>query len=139
MHSAIADIGVASPSPACNSSSFNSFAINVHACLLAKSLSCVQLFATLWPIIHRAPLSMGFSRQEYWSWSSCPPPGDLLHPGIKPMSCTSPALADGLFTTSATWEAPLSLMHCFKRSLLKYLGFPGGVSGKEPACQCRRL
>ena len=49
---------------------------------------------------------MGFSRQEYWSGVSCLPPGYLPNLGIKPVSLTSPALADGFFTTSATWEAP---------------------------------
>ena len=52
-----------------------------------------------------APLSMGFSRQEYWSGLSCPPPGNLPDPGIKPTSLMSPALADRFFTTSASWEA----------------------------------
>ena len=37
-------------------------------------------------VAHQAPLSMGFSRQEYWSGLSCPPPGDLPHPGIEPAS-----------------------------------------------------
>ena len=46
---------------------------------------------------------MGFSRQEYWS---IPPPGDLPHPGIKPGSLMSPALAGRYLTTSATWEIP---------------------------------
>ena len=46
------------------------------------SLSRVQLFATPWTIAHQAPLSTGFSRQEYRSALSCPPPGNLLHPGI---------------------------------------------------------
>ena len=63
----------------------------------------VQIFATLWTVPCQAPLSMGFSRQEYCSGLPCPPPGDLLHPGI--MSLVSPSLADGFFTTSATWEA----------------------------------
>ena len=54
----------------------------------------------------RVLLSMGFSRQEYWSGLPCLPPGDLLKPGIKPVS---PALAGGFFTTSATWEPQLSL------------------------------
>jgi len=52
----------------------------------------------------QAPLSMGFSRQEYWSGLPCPPPGDLPDPEIKPMSLTFPALAGRFFTTSATWE-----------------------------------
>ena len=45
-----------------------------------------------WTIACQAPLSMGFSRQEHWSGLPCPSPGDLLDPGIKPMSLTSPAL-----------------------------------------------
>ena len=57
-------------------------------------------------IAHQAPLlSMGFSRQEYWSGLPCPPPGDLLNPGIEPASLVSPVLAHRFFTTSATWEA----------------------------------
>ena len=64
----------------------------------------VWFFATLWTAASQAPLSMGFSMQEYWSGLSCPPPGDL-NPGIKPASLMSPALADGFFTTSAIWEA----------------------------------
>ena len=71
----------------------------------AKSLSRVQLFATLWTIAHQAPLFVGFSRQEYWSGLPCPPPGDLPDPGIEPTSLTSPALAGRFFTTSSTWEA----------------------------------
>ena len=43
----------------------------------------VWLFVTLWTIDHQAPLSTGFSRQEYWSVLSCPPPGNLPNPGIK--------------------------------------------------------
>ena len=50
---------------------------------------------------HQAPLSMGFSRQEYWSGLPFSPPGDLPDPRIKP---TSPALAVGFFTTSSVWE-----------------------------------
>ena len=53
----------------------------------------------------QAPLSMGSSREEYWSGLPCPPPGDLPDPGIEPSSLRSPALAGGFFNTSATWEA----------------------------------
>jgi len=53
------------------------------ACGHAKSLSHVQLFATVWTAAHQAPLSMGFSRREDWSGLLCPPPKDLLNPGIK--------------------------------------------------------
>ena len=78
---------------------------HVSACVLSH-FSRVQLFVTLWTIAHQAPLSMGFSRQEYWSGLPCPPPGDLPDPGIEPVSLMSPALAGGFFTTGATWEAP---------------------------------
>ena len=71
-------------------------------------LSCfsrVQFFVTPWTVARQAPLSMEFSRQEYWSGLPCPPPGDLPEPGIEPTSLILPKLADGFFTTSATWEA----------------------------------
>ena len=74
------------------------------ACLIR--LSCVQLIVTLWTAAHQPPLSMGFSRQEYWSGLPCPPPGDLPKPGTEPASLMSPALAGGFFTGSITWAAP---------------------------------
>ena len=60
---------------------------------------------TLSTVACQAPLSMGFSRQEYWRGLPCPPPGDLLDPRIKPVSLVSPALAGWFFTTSIIWEA----------------------------------
>ena len=51
-----------------------------------KSLSRVQLFATPWTVAYQAPLSMGFSRQEYWSGLPLPSPGDLPAPGIESRS-----------------------------------------------------
>ena len=54
-----------------------------------KSLSRVRLLATLWTVAHQAPVSMGFSRQEYWSGLSFPSPEDLPDQGIEP---GSPAL-----------------------------------------------
>ena len=56
------------------------------------------------PIAHQGPLSMGLSRQEYWNGLPFPTPEDLPYPGIKPKSLMSPALADGFFITSTTWE-----------------------------------
>ena len=67
--------------------------------------SHVQLCATPRTVAQGAPLSRGFSRQEYWSGSPCPPPGDLPNPGIKPESLLSPAKAGGFFTPGSTWEA----------------------------------
>ena len=54
--------------------------------VLSQSLSHVCLFATSYTVAHKAPLSCGFSRQEYWSGLPCPFPGDLPCPGIKPRS-----------------------------------------------------
>ena len=62
--------------------------------------SVVSNSATLWTVAHQAPLSMGFSRQEYWSGLPCPPPGELPDPGIKLTSLMSPVLAVGFFTIS---------------------------------------
>ena len=73
-----------------------------------KFFSPVWLFATPWTVAHQVHLSMGFSRQEYWSGLPCPSPSYLPNPGVKSMSLMSPALAGGFFTTSATWEALLS-------------------------------
>ena len=75
--------------------------MGARVCVLSHAL----LFATPWTVTHQAPLSMGLSRQEYWNGLPCPPPVDLPNPGIEPESLLSPALADGFFTTSATWEA----------------------------------
>ena len=61
--------------------------------------------ATQWAVAHWAPLSMGFSRQEYWGGLPGPPPGDLPVPEIQPASLMSPAFASGFFTTSPAWEA----------------------------------
>ena len=58
-----------------------------------KSLSRVQLFATPWTVAYEASLSMGFSRQEYWSGLPFPSPGDLPDPGIEPGSPTLEAEA----------------------------------------------
>ena len=57
----------------------------LHACELSH-FSCARFFVTLWAVAHQASLSMGFSRQEYWSGWPCPPPGDLCDPGTEPVS-----------------------------------------------------
>ena len=64
----------------------------VRVLVISDSL---RLFATLWTVARHAPLSMGFSRQEYWSRLPFPSPGDLPNSGIKPMS---PELAGRFFT-----------------------------------------
>ena len=62
-------------------------------------------FATPWTVAQQAPLSMGFSTQEYWSGLPFPPPADLPKPGIKP---TSPALAGRFFTIAPSGKTDLS-------------------------------
>ena len=85
-------------------------------CVLSH-FSRVRLFATLWTISCQAPLSMGFSRQEYWSGLPCPPPGDLPYLGIKPTSLMSPALESEFFTASATWDALQGMrLHCIPQA-----------------------
>ena len=67
----------------------------------AKSLQpCAALHSSM-PVACQAPLSMGFSRQKYWSGLPCTPPGDLPNPGTE---SAPPALAGRFFTTSTTWE-----------------------------------
>ena len=65
----------------------------VHVCVL----SCVWLFVTPWTVAHHAPLSMEFSRQEYWSGLPFPTPGDLPNPESKPTSPAFFVLAGGFF------------------------------------------
>ena len=79
----------------------------VYACLLSH-FSLVRLFAPWWTVAPQAPLSMKFSRQEFWSGSPCPPPRDLPNPGIEPESLTSPASAGVyfFFTTCASRGTP---------------------------------
>ena len=76
---------------------------NVH--VYAKSLQSCPALCDPMGVAHEAPLSMEFSREEYWSGLPFPSPGDLPDPGIKLVSPVSPALADRFFTTSTTWEA----------------------------------
>ena len=84
----------------------------MHACkfasVMSDSFSHVWFFAVLQTVALQASLSMGFSRQEYWSGLPCPSPEDLPNWGIQPVSLTSPELASRLFTTSTTWEASFS-------------------------------
>ena len=83
---------------------------------MLRCFNCVWLFETPWTVVFQAPLSMGFSRQEYWSGWPFPPPGDLPDPRIEPLS--------------------LSLLHWQEDSLPD---FPGGSDGKASVClQCRR-
>ena len=76
----------------------------VCVCLMNSVLSRSVMSNSLWPygLAPQAPLSLAFSRQEYWSGLPFPSPGESSSPGMEP---ASPALAGGFFTTHATWEA----------------------------------
>ena len=87
----------------------------MHGCILSH-FSHIWLFVILSTIASQAPLSMGFSRQEYWNGLPSSPPGDLPDPGIKPMSLTSPALV----ANSLPLEPPGESM--YMHSLLILMG-----------------
>ena len=78
--------------------------------MCACVLSDVRVFATLWAVAHQSPLSMEFSRQEYWSGFPFTPPGDLPNPGIEP---TSPALASRSFTTAPPRKPSVITVNCW--------------------------
>ena len=86
-------------------------------------------FATPWTVVHQASLSMGFPRQEYWSNLPFPSPGNLPNPGSEP---TSPALADGVFTTEPPGKPLALLVEADKLSAQK-LSQMGSV---QPAVLC---
>ena len=75
-----------------------------------KSLGRVQLLVTPWPVAYQASLSVGFSRQEYWSGLPFPSPGDLPNPGIEPKS---PALKADALTSEPTLNKPPELFTLF--------------------------
>ena len=77
---------------------------------MLSRFSHVQLFAMLWTVAHQTPLSMRFSREEYWSGLPCPPPGDLPDPGIE---AESPELhAYSLPSKPPGKHPPESLVQC---------------------------
>ena len=75
---------------------FGKFIPCLCTCVLSH-FSCVWLCVTLWTATCQVPLTMGFSRQEYWSVLPCPPPGDLPDPGIEPTSLKSICLGRQVF------------------------------------------
>ena len=102
--------------------------VSVHTphCVHARVCSAVpDFFATPGTVARQAPLSMRFSQQEYWSGLPFLPPGDLLHPGIKPASpaCVS-CIGRWILYHSATWEAHNTLQHSSKIILLKHKSGP---------------
>ena len=106
--------------------------LRFHACMLSL-FSNVRLFVTLWTVARLSPLPVRFSRQEYWSGLPCPPPEDLPHTGVEPVSLMSPELAGGVFTTSTTWEALW-----FHGRIYSSIFFPLAQLGIFIAFQCNK-
>ena len=119
---------------------------------------CAQSCPTLWDPMdcsNQAPLSIEFSRQKYWSELPLPSPGDLLYPGIEPVS---PALADSLplchlespywiivasqccvtFFCTETWNSYAYIPSFFEFLPIQVTGASWWLNGKESTCQCRR-
>ena len=90
--------------------------LNGICAVQTKSLQLCLTLCDPWTAAHQAPLSMGFSRQEYWSGLPCPAPEHLPNLRIEPMSLTPPALAGRFFITSAPWEAS-SILNCCTKHL----------------------
>ena len=97
---------------------------------------CSVVFDSLRPYVaHQSPLSMGFSRQEYWSGLPCPPPGNLPDPGIKPLSPASPALqADSL--TLSHWGLFYFFFTIFTFKYCKYWLLVSKRNFKSYHCCC---
>ena len=85
-----------------------------HSSPCVKSLSRVQLFATPWTIAHQAPLSMGFSRHEYWNGLPFPSPGDLPNTGIKPGTPAQPLFPKLESLSRESAFVPRYTSHIFK-------------------------
>ena len=97
---------------------------------MLSRFSRVQLFVTVWTVSHQAPLSMEFSRQDYWSGLPCPPLGDLLDPGIEPKSPMAPVLQAGSLPLSH-WKRPttVTIMGYFHQVFFLSLPTPTFVHG----------
>ena len=83
----------------------------------AQSFRPIRLLVTPWTVARQAPLSMGFSRQEYWSGLPCPPPGDLPEPGVEQEAPCTFCIAGGFFTSEPLgkpqWPCMLLQMAAF--------------------------
>ena len=101
--------------------------------VLSWSVVCCSLWPP-WTAAHQAPLSMGFSRQEYWRGLPCPPPGDLPNPGIKPLSLKFPAVAGRFFATELPGKPKWTTLK--KRAIAKHVeSSPFFLAGHLWVCQ----
>ena len=103
----------------------------ICVCVCVKSLSRVRLFATPWTVARQAPLSMGFSRQGYWSGLPFPSPGDLPNPGIEP---GSPALQEDALLSEPSRKPQVS----FKTHSLENFNWSRKDSQQTPALRRQR-
>ena len=106
----------------------NSYLVLCVCVCVCLSFSHIQLFVTPWTIACQAPLSMGFSRQEYWRGLPFPSPGDLPNPGIEfrspirqvdPLPSEPPGYLTAIYSTSPIFSVP---MENFDRKILVYKG-----------------
>ena len=94
-----------------------------NACVCAQSLSPIWFSAAPWTVALQAPLSMRFSRQEYWSGLPFPSPGNLPDPGIEPTSLASLACAGRLFTAESPGKLPIGNITSQTQSTFTYYPF----------------
>ena len=100
-------------------------------------LSHVRLFVTPWTIAHQVPLSMEFSKQQYWSGLPFPTPGDRPDPGIEPTTSVSPALPGGFFTTEPPGKPLLKHQFSsvqFSHSVVSDSLWPHELQHTRPPC-----
>ena len=104
----------------------------LNACICACTFNHVWLFVTPWTVARQAPLSVGFSRQEYWSGMPFPPPGDIPDPGIEPEYPAFPSLEGMFFTSWATREALIHNAAAAAKSLQSCPTLCDPIDGSPP-------
>ena len=110
--------------------------VPICACTYAQLLGRVLLFATSWTVACQAPLSMGFSRQEYWSGLSFPPPKDLPNPGTKP---ASPALVGGYLITEPPGKPRITYWKIHKWNSMSEICFVFTSKGRKCGDGCTKI
>ena len=100
--------------------------INCCCCRCFSHSASSDSLRPLWTIAHQAPLSMGFSRQEYWSGLPFPSPGDLPNPGTEPESPRVSSIAGGFFTAEPPGYLSLQMarFHFFLWLIFRYIYAP---------------
>ena len=110
----------------------NRATMHVHA----KTLQSCPACATLWTAACWAPLSIGFSREEFWSWLPCPTLGHLPNSGSNLFLLSPPALSGRFLTSSITWKAPELLYDLVVPILVIYPGKTKTLNKKMNLPQC---